>query len=279
MARQRYGSSALAAKGNLYIIGGFDGSALNSIEKARINKDGSPGDWEVEKVLLNTKRGWGAAVTAGGFLYMIGGFHGEVLRSVERAPLTADGTLGPWSYTSPLTTPRRGLTALAIGDYIYSFGGFDGERYLNTIERARITPGGGLGEWHLLDQKMTIERYSHAATATDGFVYMLGGYHGEELLESVEYARIKPNGDIGPWFLVAPMNQARYIHGAFFANGYLYTIGGSRGSQVLGYIERAYITAKGDLGEWSVVASLSPPKVGVAGSGGKGEHLCLGRIQ
>ncbi len=275
-ARQRYGSSALAAKGNIYVIGGFDGSALSTVEKARINKDGSPGDWEVEKASLNTKRGWGAAVAAGGFLYMIGGFDGEVLRSVERAPLSSDGTLGSWSYTSPLTTPRRGLTALAIGDYIYTFGGFDGERFLDTIERARITPGGGLGEWRLLDQKMSIERYSHAGAATGGFIYMLGGYHGEELFDSVEFARIKPNGDISPWSLVAPMNQARYIHGAFFANGYLYTIGGSRGSQVSGNIERTNITAKGDLGEWSVVASLFPPRLGAQAVVAKGNLYVLG---
>lgn len=77
LRRPRFLATALAAHQHLFVIGGHDGARqLTSIEAAPILADGHLGPWRASAP-LPAPRSAAAAVTAGGWIYVIGGAEGE----------------------------------------------------------------------------------------------------------------------------------------------------------------------------------------------------------
>ncbi len=88
----RVGLGLVAAKGYLYAIGGSStdaSGALNTVEQAVLNADGTTGAWtQLNGTLIHAKYG-GAAVQAGKYLYAIGGHDGVgATNDVERAQIS-----------------------------------------------------------------------------------------------------------------------------------------------------------------------------------------------
>jgi hypothetical protein len=97
---------------------------------------------------LTTGRTGFAAVSAGNYLFALGGRNSErtILDSVEWAGVIPGRSLSPWQPTSPMSVPRAALGAAAGNSYIYALGGFtcpngtcnqDGS-VLATVEQARL---------------------------------------------------------------------------------------------------------------------------------------------
>ena len=112
----------------LYVVGGADGSgALNSVERAGINADGTIDSFDiVDGTTLVEARAGHTSVVIGDSLYVIGGSGaGGASSSVERARINADGSLG--SFTSvpgvALATARSGHASALIGNAVYVIGG------------------------------------------------------------------------------------------------------------------------------------------------------------
>lgn len=124
----------------LYVIGGNGIDAQTSIERAPINPDGSLGGFAtVPSVALASPRSSHTAAVVGGYLYLIGGLNSsDMMRSVERAPIGIDGSLGPFAL-APVTldTGRLGVGSITIGNRLYVFGGLDVNLELDaSIEQA-----------------------------------------------------------------------------------------------------------------------------------------------
>jgi N-acetylneuraminic acid mutarotase len=146
----RAGHSSVVLGNFLYNLGGFDSSALATVERAMINPDGSLGPFAmVPGVMLRNGRAYHASVAIGNYLYVFGGMNqtGTPLDSVERAAVAADGSLGPFVAVSgvKLITARFGLTAVAVAGQVYVIGGRGaaGGR-LTSVERATLDSGDGL---------------------------------------------------------------------------------------------------------------------------------------
>ena len=147
----------------------------------------------------------GVAVS-GNYLYALGGhyrdyYYGSGYQdSVERSAINADGSLGPWQGAGTMTTPRAFFATVAVGGYLYAIGGTSSDGiWLNTIERAAINADGSLGPWQVISM-MTSPRSHHAAVAVNGYLYILGGWNGSSVLDSVERAstaRHKSFGSLG----------------------------------------------------------------------------------
>jgi hypothetical protein len=74
-----------------------------------------------------------------GYLYVLGGEDGTSrLRSVERALINGDGSLGLWLAVSPMTTERDSIAAATGGRYIYAVGGYSGGTGISSVEYALI---------------------------------------------------------------------------------------------------------------------------------------------
>jgi len=254
--------AAVVANGYIYVLGGWNGSNLNSVERAAVNDDGSLGSWQTMNSMLSARTAL-AAVAVNGYIYAIGGDgggynSGPVLSSVERAVINGDGSLGIWQTMTSMTTPRAALAAATVGGYIYAIGG----RYdLSSVERAVINPDGSLGPWQSTTS-MALGRYAHVATAVNGYLYAIGGYDGGTFGltgAKVERAAINADGSLGSWQSATGLTLGRCCLGGTGKGGYLYAVGGhsmgSGGSQQRS-VERVVINPDGSLGSWQTTASM-----------------------
>lgn len=268
---ERSGAGAYIFDGKVYLVGGGRSNGeevvfLNNVEWAGIDKDGSLGKWSLTSP-LNTKRGFVAVVAAKGYIYAIGGANfdggGTLLGSVEMAKISSDGTLGPWRFASPLTTPRRGASAVVGDGYIYVIGGFNG-LFLQNVERAKIGDNGELGRWELIEGLLTTNRYIHAVTIYNGKVYALGGHDRDDgsAKFSAEWTKINSDGSLNAWHETSPLIAPRFLFQAAAARGYLFVAGGFN-LDYIGSVERAPIGEDGDLGKWSETVPLSVPRAGL----------------
>jgi hypothetical protein len=260
----RTGAGVVEAKDVIYAIGGVDGHAfLTSSEFSAIQKDGGLAPWQAGSD-LNEARGFFGAAAHGGFIYVVGGGNGpsghHLLRSVERAAIQADGSLGPW-HREPqqLNFPRRCAKVVAVGDYLYAIGGFGGTLF-DSVERAHFDADGGLGPWQLLTGKLTMPRYIHAEAMVNGRLYVLGGHARQGGLgeAAVEYAPLH-DGGLGPWQASVPLQHGRYGLAAVSHGDYLYALGGMNGAGFSAAVEKNHVDADGALGVWHEAAPLPAP--------------------
>ena len=267
---ERSGAGAAVVEGKIYLVGGGRSADnevvfLKDVEWTTIGKDGNPGKWGLTAP-LNTQRGFVAVVAAKGYIYAIGGANfdegGTLLGSVEAAKINANGTLGPWRLASPMTTPRRGASAVVGDGYIYVIGGFNGV-FLQNVERAKIGNEGDLGPWELIEGLLTTNRYIHAVTSFNGRVYALGGHNKEDgsAKFSAEWTKINSDGSLDAWRETAPLNAPRFLFEATASGGYLFVAGGFN-MEYLKSVEKARINKDGGIGTWSETTPLSVPKAG-----------------
>jgi|GEM_PF-828735 len=191
MSTKRGDLAAVAYNGYLYAFGGYDGSKnTKTIEYAKINGDGTIGDWKAGPDTPIGLRGH-TALEHGGFIYLMGG--GDSLNAYNRVFRTsvnpADGSLSGW-VEEPHTTVARNLSAgVVVGDHLFMIGGTKGGQHLNSIEKAQVnTVTGVLTPWSLLDESkwMNTERDRLAIAMTEDHVYAVGGAY----FKTVEFAAI-----------------------------------------------------------------------------------------
>ncbi len=90
---------------------------------------------------MNLPRAGFAAVAISGWVYAVGGYTDNgVTNTVEKALINADGTLGKWTFTTPLTVPRADLAVVEDSGWIYALGGISksGGQPLDTIEALKV---------------------------------------------------------------------------------------------------------------------------------------------
>ena len=131
MLNGRRSFGAVAAGDYLYALGGSEmnnAGAGQSVERARINADGSLGAWEALPDLLQPRLA-PVALVDGGYLYAVGGAASDyqlTTSSVERALINADGTLGPWQYVDALLNARVGHMGVSANGRFYMIAGHAG---------------------------------------------------------------------------------------------------------------------------------------------------------
>lgn len=137
LSTARYGQTNAIIGHYLYIIAGNTSmGTLGTIERAMINSvDGSLGSFvTLPNITLRTSRYHHIDTVLGSYLYAIGGIGGN--RSLERAPIGADGSPGTFVTVPTALTAARGLSStVIIGNFLYIIGGLVGSAPVNSIER------------------------------------------------------------------------------------------------------------------------------------------------
>ena len=259
----RMAPAVVKVAGHIFALGGSDKkSYLSSCERARLRDNGTLEPWK-KIYSLNEPRGYAAAISHKGFIYVLGGANGEhgfnLLNTVERAKVGADGSIGRWVVEeNRLFSRRRGTTAVILGDYLYAIGGYNGE-FLDTVERARIGPDGTLGEWELVSI-MLERRYIHSSVFAQGRLYVIGGHERGSggALGDVEFTQTDSAGEISEWQQAPTMKVPRYGAGAIEDKGHIFVLGGFDGNYI-DSIERASINPDGSLTPWKLVSTLPRP--------------------
>ena len=262
----RAGAATVVVNGRIYVIGGVDGVGfVRTSEFATINEDGSLSPWQ-QTATLNEERGFIDAVAKNGFIYVVGGGNGpngkNLLRTVERAKVNADGSLQPWvTLQVGMVMPRRCSKIVIKDNFIYALGGFAGA-LLDNVERAEILENGDLGPWKIEDQTMTLPRYVNTVKSSQGNTYVIGGHDQMKGvgITDVEWATPNNKGGIENWQKTSNMQVGRYGLTSASHGRAVYAIGGLTGLEYLDSIEMAEIQDNGELGAWRYSTPLSEPR-------------------
>jgi N-acetylneuraminic acid mutarotase len=256
----RHGHTSIVIGNSLYILGGSDGSALDSVERATIDPDGSLGQFApVAGVRMVTARHGHATVVARNYLYVIGGLGPSgTLDDVERTAIGADGSLGPFERVAGLAleTARSGHAALLLGDAVYLVGGTGRAGTTSSVERAPVDVDGLLASFASQPSAMLARRDGMATAIVGNYVYTMGGADGT-VLASVERATLNSGGGAlqPPAFSGVRFVASRSESATAVIGNYVYMIGGAiTGSNV---VERSSIGAEGALGQFAVVPGVT----------------------
>ncbi|MBI5194091.1 MAG: hypothetical protein HZA08_11720 [Nitrospirae bacterium] len=253
----------VVADGTIYVIGGVDGNLfLDTTMYAKVQKDGALGPW-INGPRLNEERGFIGASVYKNHIYVVGGGKGAygqtLLRSIERAQIMPDGSLGPWVRENhQLVIPRRCSEVAVIGKAIYSFGGFGGAM-LDSIERADFMEDGSIGEWNIEKETLTMPRYIHGIQKVDNNIFIIGGHDQMKGIgiTDVEWSGLETGGKTNPaWRSTTPLNIGRYGLASAVYDGHLYALGGISGTEYLDSVEKGSINSKEGITQWQATTAL-----------------------
>ena len=258
-ARQGHTSAII---GNyLYVFGGFDGTVLETVERATINADGSLGAFAIASgVSLSMSRYGHTTVIVGNYVYVIGGTGPNgPLADVERAVIKPDGSLGAFEISAgaTLNTARTDHTSAVLGTSLYVVGGAGAGSTLTDVEQSTINIDGSLGAFvSVPGVPLTTSRRGHAAAVVENCLYVFGG-SGSTSLRSIERATINRSGLLAP-LTTSPtvtLPTGHFGHATVTIGRYIYIIG--RTSVAGDSIERTTVNPDGSLGAFTTPAGLS----------------------
>lgn len=247
-------TDAVVKDGYIYIVGGGNGEngkhLLTTVERAKINVDGSLGAWRQESNRTVLPRRCTKLSLIGDYLYSFGGFGGTLLDSVEYAKIEADGSVGKWTMASEaMTLPRYVNSVKTAGGFAFVFGGHDQQKGvgIGDVEWAKPQKNGDIHSWKTTSPLKT-GRYGLASAKDGKNLYVLGGLTGLEYLNSIEKSHVLAEGGVSEWRETSSMSVPRATFNAFTHNGFFYVLGGTNRDGYLRSVEYAKIDAQGDLG-------------------------------
>jgi len=205
------------------------------------------------------------AVSVGNWLFVIGGrdSQGQSLTTVRRAPLNVDGSIGAWqAVATVLPKGLYGHTATVNNHHIYVMGGYANGTYERAVYVTTVNPNdGSLSGWQAtVELPAGQERITHAAVASNEYIYALGGYRVSAALSSVCRARIQANGMLANWSCEQTLPSTLYRLGAVATDNAIYVVGGRRSPNdpPSRRIYRAVIQPDGSLSAWTDLGALLP---------------------
>ena len=224
----RAGHTMHAHGGNLFVIGGYNGTSyLDHVQYAPFAT--SVGAWG-DAAALNAASSDHASVIWNGRIYVLGGANPANLDRIEYSDAIPPAS---WT-TSAVTLPTvKLLHSAAVHDgYLFVIGGSGGASTDTDVVYIPINPDGsidGVTGWQSATD-LPVGVTSTAAVAYNGFLYVVGGRDdgGPVVLENrVWYAEIQGDGTLeASWHETSPFATGRYKHAIAIHNDRLYLTGG-----------------------------------------------------
>jgi hypothetical protein len=235
----------------LYVIGGFTTAgtgAVMNVVRAQINSDGTLGTFSTTSGLAQPRAGH-SCVVIGNFLYVIGGNGtGMNLKSVERAPINPDGSIGiflPLSNVS-LVAARQGHSSVVVKNKLYVIGG-EGAGFPTTVEEATINLDGSISTFQTAGT-LNVPRAFHATFVSGDALYVVGGKTATGRTATIERAAISGAGTLGPFVTQAQtLTAARAGPATAIAGAFLYLVAGDGATGNLTTVEVASLEGGGSL--------------------------------
>ena len=238
----------------IYVSGGRDATAtsLTQMLYARVNNDGTLNQWAETTPLpealsfhsIASATPYNAKITGNGYIYILGGINssGDANSKIYKTALNPDGTMGPWSETTPLLKTLHSSGAVIFRNNIYVVGGATtagntSNIPVNTVYKSTIGENGELGEWSELSP-LANARSHHGLVSFGGYLYVCGGEKDTVSvdigslgtsggLSSVEYGKINlRTGIIDSWAETSPMGKNRSKHTTLIAGGNIFVSSG-----------------------------------------------------
>ncbi len=233
---------------------------------------------------LSVQRQGLAAVEVNGFIYAMGGAAGTTfLNTTEYAKIQENGSLGPWKPGPPMNEARGYFGAVVQDDFIYVIGGGNGEAgkvLLRTVERARVLPDGSLSPWETEPHVMVMPRRCSKVVLIDRTIYAVGGFGGD-MLDSVEHAKIKPEGGTEEWYEEPErLTEMSYISGVKSVDGIVYVAGNheQRAGRATRNVEWSKVVDEAGFGTWQKTTSMQVERFGLGLVARKGRLYAIGGL-
>ncbi|EGT31030.1 CBN-KEL-8 protein [Caenorhabditis brenneri] len=221
MMSQRRHVGVVSAKGNLYAIGGHDGSA--HLATAEVFQP-SLNLWKRIASMKTARRGI-AVASIGNAIYAVGGLDDTTCyKTVERYDIEAD----EWSTVADMEVQRGGVGVAVVQKYLFAIGGNDGTSSLDTCERFDPL----VDKWKRI-ARMQNRRAGSGVCVLDGYLYAIGGFDDNAPLATCE----RYDADTDKWQTLANMSSPRGGVGVAALGGKVYAIGGHDGSRYLNTVE------------------------------------------
>jgi hypothetical protein len=254
-----FGQSSAVYKDFLYVIGGRAASFLATSQYASI-RHGGPGTANVFAATssFTTARKRHTTIISNGFIYVIGGFDGNVnLSNIQYAPINNNGTLGAFVNTTSLPTARTDHTSVVDNGFLYVIGGYNGTAHINNVQYAPINSNGTLGAF-VNTTSLPAVRSNHTSVVKNGYLYAIGGSSGVNPLNDVIYAPINStDGSVGAFSTTTSFVTPRRFHTSVVNNNFLYVIGGSTDTIQLNDVQYAPINSNGTLGAFTATTKFT----------------------
>jgi hypothetical protein len=200
--------------------------------------------------------------------------------------ITSEGSFSPsainWTATTSLPQPLQGLGATFVpivngqspANYVFAVAGADTQNVATDVAyRATVAQTGALDTWTELPALPAPRAYQATAAATaytaaldtttaGAYLYALGGVDSTgATVNTVYYAPVDLNGDVGAWAETTPLPQPLHSSGVVLFRGYLYLVGGADSTHTaVSDVYRIQVNPDGTLGSsWEPLASLPAP--------------------
>lgn len=183
-------AAATVYAGFIFIAGGYSGSAnVNTTYHSTINGTGDITAWTATTSAFTTARRELSLVTAGAFLFVIGGYDGtNYYADVQVAtPSTSTGDISSWSFDKELPYKQAGMSAIGSNGYIYTFGGRSGvasTSCTSDISYAAVNGNGTVSDWQQPANTLASARFGTAAAYSNGYFFVNGGHDCTNIISS-----------------------------------------------------------------------------------------------
>ena len=233
---QRAGMGVALNESFVILTGGKDSAqrTITDIFSARINDDGTLGDW-MPAGHLPGPRFHHATLVDGPHLYVVGGLERSVsVPTVLRGTISSDGTVSQWDSLGALPHARSHQSMFVHDRHLYMVGGLDGNPAgkntpLADVIRAPILPDGTLGAWEEIS-RMDHAYGTHATAVYGNAVWLFGGVEDNaRFVDVVLRAPFTAGGRLGAWKQLARgLPAARsHVHQVPVYRGKAYSAAGS----------------------------------------------------
>jgi hypothetical protein len=233
---------------------------------------GSLGTWITGTQTMIGDKNDGRIVEYNGYVYQAGGNSGATyFNDVQYAQLLPGGGSTAWNFTGSdlnygtsenvgdrFTTGRWLPGLIAYNGYLYILGGEGTSGSLGDVQYAKINPTGTIGRWKFTTSMPKVNK-GLAAAATNGFLYVMGGFSGN-LINETTFAAINSDGTLGAWQTGGLVSIDGYLKSATTYNGQIYTSGGTNGvinTNTQNHMDRAAPQSIGRKGTYSYLVDLS----------------------
>lgn len=225
-----YGHQMLAARGRLYVLGGYASSGSRAEAwSADISSDGAVGKWEPETALPDRVY-FHAAALSGDKIYISGGYKSGsgVLAGVYSAELGDDGSLGAWNSLGTLQAPLYAHSMTMLPGRFIVAGGKDGASARSEVWTCALDAGAYPGACSAYTA-LPAPRYGHKALAAANRLYLMGGNNGSSAQAHVFVTSV-PAAGAAPWEASASLPVPLQFPGAEIVVNRLLVFGGYNGS-------------------------------------------------
>jgi hypothetical protein len=239
----RAGQAMVAIGDTLIAVAGqTTGSFLRTTALARVQSDGTLGEWTPGPVVPDGRfHIAGAAYNR--WVYVSGGLAlrpmatvtgSEARPEVWGAQLGTDGTLGAWQVLTPLPEGISHHVSFVHEGYLFVAGGLGGDPFQGmdvprrTVYRSRIATDGTLGAWEPVNE-VPGPIGTHSYAIHHDRVYLFGGVAGTANSDVIYRAQLLPGGALGAWEqnAVSLPTPRAHLHYAPIRDGRVYLVSGS----------------------------------------------------